>query len=239
MMPLRPVLPVVARNVSGTTIMKNASAWIGAVTACALLAAMPAYAEEPAEVPGKSAGDFLIRLRGLAVIPRDHADIDPIGGDTELENTGVPEIDFTYFITDNIAVELIAATTNHDAVAKNTSLGDVDLGDVWLLPPTLLAQYHFLTKEIVSPYVGAGINYTVFYGVDEPNNGIITDIDYENSLGWALQVGVDIRLDENWYLNADVKRLWLDSDVSINHGAIEADVDMDPWIVGMGIGYKF
>jgi outer membrane protein len=219
--------------------MKRSIAWIAA--ACTLLAALPAGADEPAEakLSGKSAGDFLVRLRGIAVIPRDNADIDPIGGDTELENTGVPEIDFTYFITDNIAVELIAATTNHDVVAENTSIGDVDLGDVWLLPPTLLAQYHFFTKEIVSPYVGAGINYTVFYGIDEPNNGIITDIDYDNSFGWALQMGVDVRLDERWYLNADVKKLWLDSDVSINNGAINADVDMDPWIVGMGIGYKF
>jgi outer membrane protein len=219
--------------------MKRSIAWIAA--ACTLLAALPAGADEPAEakLSGKSAGDFLVRLRGIAVIPRDNADIDPIGGDTELENTGVPEIDFTYFITDNIAVELIAATTNHDVVAENTSIGDVDLGDVWLLPPTLLAQYHFFTKEIVSPYVGAGINYTVFYGIDEPNNGIITDIDYDNSFGWALQMGVDVRLDERWYLNADVKKLWLDSDVSIINGAINADVDMDPWIVGMGIGYKF
>ncbi len=212
---------------------------MGAAAVCALLLAMPAYADDAVPVPGKSAGDILIRLRGIAVVPRDHADIDPIGGDVEIDNTGVPEIDFTYFITDNIAVELIAATTNHDAVAKNTSLGDVDLGDVWLLPPTLLAQYHFLSKGIVSPYLGAGVNYTVFYGVDEPNHGLVTDVDYDNSFGWALQAGVDVRLDEHWYLNADVKKLWLDTDVTINNGAAKADVDMDPWLIGMGIGYKF
>lgn len=219
--------------------MQKSKLWMGVAAACALLMPVAANAEEPAAVPGKSAGDFLIRLRGIAVVPRDHADIDPIGGDVEIDNTGVPEVDFTYFITDNIAVELIAATTNHDAVAKNTTLGDVDLGDVWLLPPTLLAQYHFLSKEVVSPYVGAGVNYTVFYGVDEPNHGIVTDVDYDNSFGWALQVGVDVRLDEHWYLNADVKKLWLDTDVTINNGAAKADVDIDPWLVGIGIGYKF
>lgn len=189
--------------------------------------------------PGKYAGDFMIRLRGIGVIPADNADIDPIGGDTELSNTGMPEIDFTYFVTDNMAFELIAATTQHDVSARNTSAGDIDLGDVWLLPPTLLVQYHFLTKERFSPYVGAGINYTIFYGVDEAKNSIAEDVDYDNSLGWALQIGVDYRLDEQWYINADVKRLFLDTDVSVNNGGVKADVDVDPWIFGMGIGYKF
>lgn len=191
------------------------------------------------QAPGKYAGDIMIRLRGIGVIPADNADIDPIGGDTELSNTGMPEIDFTYFVTDNIAFELIAATTHHEVSARNTAAGDIDLGDVWLLPPTLLAQYHFFTKERFSPYVGAGINYTIFYGVDEAKNSIAQDVDYENSIGWALQIGVDYRMDENWYINADVKRLFLNSDVSINNGAVDADVDVDPWIFGMGIGYKF
>ena len=191
------------------------------------------------EVPGKTAGDFMVRFRALGVIPADNADIDPIGGDTELSNTATPEIDISYFITDNIALELIAATTHHNVKAKNTDLDEVDLGDTWLLPPTLLLQYHFLSKGTISPYVGAGVNYSIFYAVDNPNKGPVTDVDYENSFGWALQAGVDVRVADNWYVNADVKRLFLDTDVNINHGAIKADVDIDPWIFGMGIGYKF
>jgi len=215
---------------------------IGRAAVSALLlasAAGTAVAQDTSPPPGKYAGDFMIRLRGIGVIPADDADIDPIGGDTELSNTGMPEIDFTYFVTDNIAFELIAATTQHDVSARNTSAGDIDLGDVWLLPPTLLAQYHFFTKERFSPYIGAGINYTIFYGVDEAKNSIAKDVDYDNSIGWALQIGVDYRLDENWYVNADVKRLFLDTDVSINNGGVKADVDVDPWIFGMGVGYKF
>ncbi len=221
--------------------MKHANLAKSACCALALCLAAPAASAQdaPEVAPGKSAGDFLIRLRGLGVIPRDNADIEPIGGDTEIDNNLVPEIDFTYFITDNIAVELIAATTKHDAVAVDTDLGDVDLGDVWLLPPTLLAQYHFLSKGVVSPYFGAGVNYTVFYGVDEPNDGIVYDVDYKDRFGWALQVGVDVRIDDHWYLNADVKRLFLDTDVEINDGAVRADVDMDPWLIGVGVGYKF
>jgi outer membrane protein len=215
---------------------------VGRALAATVLLALgmgSASAQDAGALPGKYAGDFMIRLRGIGVIPADNADIDPIGGDTELSNTGMPEVDFTYFVTDNIAFELIAATTHHEVSARNTSAGDVDLGDVWLLPPTLLVQYHFLTKERFSPYVGAGINYTIFYGVDEAKKSIAEDVDYENSVGWALQIGVDYRLDENWYVNADVKRLFLDSDVSINNGGVKADVNVDPWIFGMGIGYKF
>lgn len=210
-----------------------------AVASSLLFASTAAAQDSTSPAPGKSAGDFMIRLRGIGVIPADNADIDPIGGDTELSNTGMPEVDFTYFVTDNIAFELIAATTHHEVSAKDTAAGEVDLGDVWLLPPTLLVQYHFFTKERFSPYVGAGINYTIFYGVDEAKNSIAQDVDYENSVGWALQIGMDYRLDDNWYINADVKRLFLGTDVNINNGGVKADVDVDPWIFGMGIGYKF
>ena len=221
--------------------MQKNNLWLAGLTVAASLffADVAAAQEEVAPEPGKSAGDIMIRLRGIGVIPRDNADIDPIGGDTELSNTGMPEVDFTYFFTDNIAVELIASTTHHNVSAKNTSAGDVDLGDVWLLPPTLLAQYHFMPKSRFSPYIGAGINYTVFYAVDEAKNSIAKDVDYENSIGWALQIGADYRLDDHWYVNADVKRLFLDTDVNINNGGVKADVDVDPWIFGMGIGYKF
>ena len=221
--------------------MQKNNIWLAglAVAASLFFADVAAAQEEVAPEPGKSAGDIMIRLRGIGVIPRDNADIDPIGGDTELSNTGMPEVDFTYFFTDNIAVELIASTTHHNVSAKNTSAGDVDLGDVWLLPPTLLAQYHFMPKSRFSPYIGAGINYTVFYAVDEAKNSIAKDVDYENSIGWALQIGADYRLDDHWYVNADVKRLFLDTDVNINNGGVKADVDVDPWIFGMGIGYKF
>jgi len=221
--------------------MRMKSTWMGGVAAAFLvLSAHVAAAQDAAPVSsGKSAGDFMVRVRALGVIPADNADIDPIGGDTDLSNTATPEIDISYFITDNIALELIAATTHHDVSADDTDLGDLDLGEVWLLPPTLLLQYHFLSKETISPYLGAGINYSVFYGVDNPNHGVVEDIDYDNSLGWALQAGVDVRIADGWYVNADVKRLFLDTDVSINNGAVKADVDVDPWIFGVGLGYKF
>jgi outer membrane protein len=213
---------------------------IGAATgpnAAQIAAATP---DEKKEFTGKSAGDFMVRLRGLAVIPRDHADhINPIGGDVQITNAYVPEVDLSYFITDNIAIEAIAAITKHDVKAKSTSLGDVDLGSVWLLPPTILLQYHVLPKERISPYVGAGVNYSFFFNDDTPDDGPVKSIHYSDSFGWALQAGVDIALSDDIYLNVDVKHLWLNNKVSINNGAIKAKVDVDPWIVGAGLGFKF
>ena len=181
---------------------------------------------------------LLIRGRGIAVIPHESADISAIGGDVDISVSYVPEIDLSWFFTKNIAVELIAAITPHDVDATGTALGKVDLGNVWLLPPTVLLQYHHPLENGFKPYVGAGINYTFFLHEDAPG-GTVTDIDYETSFGWALQFGVDYMLDKHWLINLDVKKLFLNTDVSINNGAIRADVDIDPWIVGVGIGYRF
>ncbi|UTW54590.1 OmpW family protein [Kordiimonas sp. SCSIO 12610] len=184
------------------------------------------------------AGDWLVRLRGIYVVPDEAATIDPIGGSAQIDNTFVPELDFSYFVTDKIALELILATNRHSPIAAGTAAGDVPLGSVNLLPPTLTAQYHPLAGETFSPYIGAGVNYTVFFNVDEPA-AVVDDIDYSNSFGFALQAGFDVKLDEKWVFNVDVKRLWLDTDVSINGDTIKADVDIDPWIIGAGFGFKF
>jgi outer membrane protein len=209
-----------------------------AIVAVLGLGAGQASAGAPSEKVenGKKAGDFMVRLRGIAIVPEDSAQIDTIGGDTDLSNEYVPEIDFSYFLTDNLALELIAATARHDVEAKNTAAGDLDLGRVSHLPPTLLLQWHVAPDSIVSPYLGAGINYTVFYNADEGKD--IDKIEYDNSLGWALQAGTDINLSGNWWLNLDVKYIRIQSDVEINN-AIDADVDVNPWIFGVGVGYKF
>lgn len=196
-------------------------------------------------VSGKEAGSFMVRGRMIGVMPDESAKLalngTGISGSAKVDNAFVPEVDFSYFITENIALELIAATTRHGVTARNPAgLGDQNLGSVWLLPPTLTLQYHFLPKNWISPYVGAGINYTFFYN-EKAGGGVARTVDYENSFGWALQAGVDIQLQDRFYLNIDVKKLFLSTDVTINGplGRITADVDLDPWIVGVGVGYRF
>lgn len=205
----------------------------------ALLLAGVATTAMAQDFKGKSAGDILVRARAIGVIPDGENAVKTAAGGatglkTDVDNAYVPEVDFSYFLTDNVALELIAATTKHDVKAKGAA--NVDLGHVWLLPPTLTLQYHFLPKAQFSPYVGAGLNYTMFYGA---SSGAVNSIKYDNGVGYALQAGFDVALGGPWSLNFDVKRLWLSTDVKVNGGALKSTVDLDPWIVGVGVGYRF
>ncbi len=190
------------------------------------LAVTPAAAQE-------ESSPWLVRVRGIAVVPDEGGPVAPLGGTVKIDDSFVPELDFTYFFTDNIAAELILATAEHSVAA---TVGPTALGEVWLLPPTLTLQYHVAPDSLVSPYLGAGVNYTIFYNTNTPA-GI--SIDYDNSFGWVLQAGADLKLDDHWLLNVDVKKVFLDTNVSINGGAITANVDIDPWIFGVGVGYRF
>ncbi|MEM8848289.1 MAG: OmpW family outer membrane protein [Bacteroidota bacterium] len=180
------------------------------------------------------------RLRGIVVTPDESADIEAIGGDASISTAFVPEFDITYFFDENWSVELILATAKHDVEAVETAVGDLDLGSVWLLPPTLTGQYHFTGGDFV-PYLGAGVNFTLFYGVDE--GPVADDVDYDSALGFALQGGLDYMLNDKWFLNIDVKRLFLSTDVTVDAtsalgATVGADVDINPWIIGFGVGVK-
>ena len=182
-----------------------------------------------------------VRLRGISVTANESATIEAIGGDIEIKGAFVPELDFTYFFSDNWAAELILGTTNHDVKAVETAAGDIKLGDVWLLPPTLTLQYHFATEGI-RPYVGAGFNYTIFYGVDE---GPVADaVDYDNSFGFAFQGGIDFDLTDKWFLNVDAKYITMNTDATVDAttalgATVGADVDINPLVIGFGVGMKF
>lgn len=194
-------------------------------------------------------GDILVRLRTIGLFPLD----DSTGIGPDLLTTGlspsdavVPEVDFTYMATDNIGVELIVASSQHRirATGALSSLGKI--ADVWLLPPTLLAQYHFLPNGSIRPYVGAGLNVTFAYlekthGSLKNALGQSTTVSIGNSVGWAVQGGVDIQLTDDVFLNLDIKYIDLDVDVKIRTGATTrtADVNINPLVIGIGIGMRF
>lgn len=173
---------------------------------------------------------FQLRLRGIGVLP-DSGGNTTIGGSPHADNAVVPEFDISYFFSDHVAMELILATSPHDLTLKDRPNGarDLDLGDTWILPPTLTLQYHFQPDEQFSPYIGAGINYTLPYAED--NGADTVNLSADGSFGWALQAGADYWLDSHWGLNADVKKVWVDVDASVNSGAITGEVELDPWIV--------
>ena len=185
-----------------------------------------------------------VRLRAVGVAPDESAKIGIIGGDVAISNALIPELDFTYFFTEHFAAELILGTAKHDVKAINTLAGDVDLGSVWLLPPTLTAQYHFYTSDqkVFKPYIGAGINYTLFYNV---KSGDVAGVEYDNAIGYAAQLGFDLMLDDKFFINFDAKRLFLSTDVTVDATnlvpglVVPAEVDIDPWLFGIGVGMKF
>ncbi|MGD1934738.1 MAG: OmpW family protein [Candidatus Phaeomarinobacter sp.] len=205
--------------------------------AAALLGAtaltMPTLASAEDGVSEKS--PWQVRARIIGVIPDEDSDVTPNIGSIDVDAAVVPEIDISYFFTPNIALELIAATSPHDVEVDLNGGGTLDLGDVWVLPPTLLLQYHFMPDGQVRPYVGAGINYTHPYNADDT---AATSVDYEGGFGWALQAGVDVPIGGNWSWNLDVKKIFVEIEATVN-SAVKADVDLDPWVVGTGIGYRF
>jgi len=146
----------------------------------------------------------------------------------------VPTLQIEYFLTDNISAELLCCVATHDVTAAG---GAVDLGEVTHFPPTVTLKYRWTDFGQFQPYVGAGVNYTAFID-SEPPAGL--SVDYEESFGGALQAGFDYRLNDHWALNFDVRRIWINSEVTIS-GAVNAvdDVDINPWVVSTSIGYRF
>lgn len=182
-----------------------------------------------------------VRVGVSAVLPDESASISTIGGDVDISDEYVPSVQLEWFFNDNVSAELLCCMARHDVVAKGTSLGDVDLGKISHFPPTLTVKYHFFAETNFQPYIGAGVNYTLFFDEDVPASGPVTSIDYDASVGGALQAGFDYKLNDHWSLNADIRKVWINSDVTIMAGAtrIDADVDVNPLIVTLGTGYRF
>ena len=193
-------------------------------------------------------GDWLVRLRGIAVAPTENStDVLPgfPDGSVGVETAVVPELDFTYFWTNNIGTELILATSPHDIVGEGTLAGLGEIADVMALPPTLTLQYHFNPNGKIRPYAGVGVNYTIFYSEDASDSlvGAVgpTSVDLDDSVGVAFQLGVDFDLNEKWFLNADVKYIQIDTTATLNSGGAinTVDVDLDPIVAGIGVGFRF
>jgi outer membrane protein len=197
------------------------------------------YAQQDSNVDD-SFKKWQFRLRGIVITPDEGSSIEAIGGDVNISTAVVPELDITYFFDENWSAELILATAKHDVEAVQTAAGDIDLGHVWLLPPTLLGQYHFTGGKLV-PYLGAGINLTLFYGIDE--GPVADDLDYETSVGFAFQGGFDYMLNDKWFINLDVKKIFINTNVTVNattalDATVDADVDINPWVFGFGFGIR-
>ena len=227
-----------------------------------LLAALCIAAATPVTALAE-AGDWVVRVRAAHISPNEDSElgktvnknIAPVmnpGAELDVKSNTIPELDISYYITKNIAAELVLALgTRHDVNIKGDTgnvIGDQKLGSVNLLPPTLTLQWHFNPDQMIDPYIGAGLNYTL--SLDNKargTRGAIAGEEIEigrHSFGYALQAGLDVNLKDGWLINADVKYLHIDTDVrlrsAITGGWTKVDsLDIHPWVIGIGIGKKF
>ena len=171
---------------------------------------------------------WLVRVRAVHL---DSANKDSTGLGLSVNNKTIPEVDISYFFNKNVAAELILTVPQKHDLSSSVLGGRI--GSLKHLPPSLLLQYHFDAPGF-KPYVGAGVNYTRFSNVNLPAG---VDID-RNSWGGALQVGVDIPLSKNLYLNFDVKKVYIKTDVFAG-GAKQGTFKVDPVLEGVGLGWRF
>lgn len=215
------------------------------VLAAALAAATPALAHE--------AGSFIVRAGAAHVAPNDSssnvsiAGINQpgtkanVGSDTQLGLT------FAYKLTDNIGIELLAATPFSHRVGLSGFGAPVDgkLASVKQLPPTLTLQYYPMPKESRwQPYVGAGINYTTFFDeklTSAQKANQFSSLSLSDSWGLAGQIGMDYMITDRlmfnmaaWYIDIDTT-----ARARLNGDRVKVDVDIDPWVFMIGLGYKF
>lgn len=175
-------------------------------------------------------GDWLVRVGASYVKPAsDNSDIVSVDSDTSVT------INFSYMMTDVWALEVLAAVPfTHDI----NLMDDTNVGSTKQLPPTVSLQYHFMPTEQFQPYVGLGVNFTSFY--DEKTTGPLegVELDLGNSWGLAGQIGFDVLFNDDWFFNMDVRYIDIDTKASLD-GVSIGKVEVDPWIIGGHIGYRF
>lgn len=195
----------------------------------AVLAAMAAMAlASPAQAG--LLDNVQVKIGVSGVLPDETGD--PI--DVDISDEFVPSLQLEYFFNDNVSAELLCCVATHDVTAAS---GAIDLGEVTHFPPTVTLKYRWTNIGRIEPYVGAGLNFTSFIDSEPPNG---RRVEYDSSVGPALQAGFDYRIDEHWGVNIDVRRIWINTDVTIS-GDISAtdEVDINPWVVSTAIAYRF
>ena len=211
-------------------------------------------------VQAHQAGDIIVRAGAITVQTKENSSsvkVDrgalagaDLGGKASINNDTQLGLNFAYMVTDHWGVELLAATPfSHDVSISGTAggLADGKLGSFKHLPPTLSAVYYPLdSKSAFQPYVGAGINYTWFFdeSVDSAAKaGGFNNLTVKNSWGWAAQIGADYMLTDNLMINGQIRYIDIDTSAYVNNSALgvraKVDVDVEPLVYMVGLGYKF
>lgn len=209
------------------------------------------------------AGDIIVRAGAVTVQTDENSSgvkVDrgalagtDLGGKATVGNDTQLGLNFAYMVTDNLGIELLAATPfTHDVHVKGASLATANgkLGTLKHLPPTLSLVYYPLdSKSAFQPYVGAGVNYTWFMDGDTSSRAEaagFSNLQATNSWGWAAQIGADYMLTDNLMINGQIRYIDIDTQAYVDHNTIvpggiraKVDVDIKPWVYMVGLGYKF
>jgi len=225
------------------------------IVAAGILLGAPcaAFAQSaPVQQPGFSAGDVVVRLAINDITPLvGSSHIDGIGGHVAVTSATQPEVDISYFATDNVSLQLIATATRHEISANDTALtsllgSKIDLASTYVLPPAVVAQYHFFPHATFSPYVGVGIDFLWPFDTQENKQTlggtqIVQKVGLSNAIGPVFDIGADYNIGGPWFLNVDYKQV-LDQVTARVHtvlGLVKARVQLDPAVLSIGIAYRF
>lgn len=170
-------------------------------------------------------GDWLVRFGASDVAPKsDNHEL------VDVQSAWSATVNLSYMFTDNLSVEILAAWPfKHDIRA-----GGEKVASTKHLPPTVSVQYHFLPQNPFKPYVGLGLNYTMFFS----EKSYLGPMDLDDSWGMAAEVGVDIMLGDTWFLNGSVRYIDIDTDGKV--GALDlGSISIDPMVYGINLGMKF
>ena len=201
-----------------------------AMAAVASLAPIASQAQSSGENP------WMVRVRATDLIWQNGQSGSVVqGANVKAANKVIPEFDVSYFFTKNIAAELVL--TYPQTININYTANQTNLGSIKALPPSLLLQYHFTDLGALKPYVGAGVNYTIFSNRNNLGNGAYS-VD-SSSVGAVGQVGADYMLDKNWGLNIDVKYATMSTNVTSAAGVNGGKLTLNPWMPSVGVAYKF
>ena len=209
------------------------------------LVALSALALVASNAYAVQAGDILVRVGAVNVSPNaDDSDFyNKTGGAAggihlDVKSDTQLGLNFTYMLTDNVGVEVLAATPfTHDVTSS--TFGGATVAKVKHLPPTITVQYHFDPTGAIRPYVGAGVNYTMMLETKGtgPLNGVA--VDASDSFGLAGEAGVDIDLGSGFFLNAAAWYADINTNVNVNNGAMKGELQVDPWVFMAGVGTSF
>lgn len=209
-----------------------------ATLAAVTLTGGAAFAQEAFEAP--KAGTIKLDIRLTGIVPDESGAILTAAGaatglNVKVNDSFVPTIGIEYYVTPAVSLELIAGSGNNTVKAVGGAT-NIEVSELWHVPPTLTAKYHFAPESRVSPYVGAGLTY-IWFASEDGKNGF--NVDLKDDFGYALQVGADFATKGPWSVNVDLKHVAFETDANINFGALKSKVTLDPWVASVGIGYKF